>query len=74
MGAFLAAARPPCDPPRAHSRPAAAPPPRAQVPGNQAAIGQHFNLTGDRCYTFDGLVKAIAKVGGWGGWAWWVVG
>jgi len=26
----------------------------AKVPGNSAAIGQHFNLCSDRCITFDG--------------------
>lgn len=36
----------------------------ARVPGNQAAIGQHFNLCVDRCITFEGIVKAIAANAG----------
>ena len=37
----------------------------ALVPGNPAAIGQHFNVCSDRCITLDGIVKAVARaVGG----------
>ena len=32
----------------------------AQVPGNSAAIQQHFNVVTDRCISFDGIVKAVA--------------
>ena len=32
----------------------------AQVPGNPAAIQQHFNVVTDRCISFDGIVKAVA--------------
>lgn len=33
----------------------------ALVPGNPAAVKQHFNLASDRAITFDGIVKAIGK-------------
>jgi nucleoside-diphosphate-sugar epimerase len=36
----------------------------ALVPGNKDAIGQHFNMTGDRCITLDGIAKAIGKAAG----------
>lgn len=36
----------------------------ARVPGNPAAVGQHFNLCSDRCITFDGICKAIAAAAG----------
>ena len=36
----------------------------AMVPGNKAAIGQHFNLCSDRCITFEGIVNTIAKAAG----------
>ena len=36
----------------------------ALVPGNQAAIGEHFNMTSDRYVTLDGVAKAIAKAAG----------
>ncbi|KAG7672381.1 hypothetical protein Ndes2526B_g09108 [Nannochloris sp. 'desiccata'] len=36
----------------------------ATVPGNKAAIGQHFNLCSDRCISFEGIVNTIAKAAG----------
>jgi nucleoside-diphosphate-sugar epimerase len=36
----------------------------ASVVGNQKAIGQYYNLVVDRCITFDGIVKAVAKAAG----------
>eukprot|EP00879_Flechtneria_rotunda_P022838 GHRR01024133.1.p2 GENE.GHRR01024133.1~~GHRR01024133.1.p2 ORF type:complete len:109 (-),score=28.02 GHRR01024133.1:1483-1809(-) len=33
----------------------------AAVPGNHAAIGQHYNVCSDRAVTFQGIVKAIGK-------------
>ena len=36
----------------------------ARVPGNPAAIKQHFNLCSDRCITFEGIIKAIAGAAG----------
>lgn len=36
----------------------------AKVPGNAAAIGQHYNVASDRYITFDGLVKALADAAG----------
>ena len=36
----------------------------AKVPGNDAAIGQHFNICSDRCITFEGIIKAIATAAG----------
>lgn len=36
----------------------------AKVPGNPAAVGQHFNLCSDRCITFEGIIKAIANAAG----------
>jgi len=36
----------------------------AAVPGNSAAIKQHFNLTSDRAITHEGIVKAIADAAG----------
>lgn len=35
-----------------------------QVPGNKAAIGQHYNICSDRCISFDGIVKAAASAAG----------
>jgi nucleoside-diphosphate-sugar epimerase len=35
-----------------------------QVLGNDAAIGQIYNVSGDRCVTFDGLAKACAVAAG----------
>jgi hypothetical protein len=34
------------------------------VPGNAAAIGQHYNAATDRYITFDGIVKALAEAAG----------
>ena len=31
-----------------------------QVPGNKAAVGQHYNICSDRCISFDGIVKSAA--------------
>lgn len=36
----------------------------SRVPGNPAAVKQHFNLCSDRCITFDGIVKAVAAAAG----------
>ncbi len=36
----------------------------ALVPGNKAAVGEHFNMTGDRYMTLDGVAKAIGKAAG----------
>ncbi|KAL3142267.1 hypothetical protein ABBQ38_002609 [Trebouxia sp. C0009 RCD-2024] len=36
----------------------------AKVPGNKAAIGQHYNICSDRCISFDGIVKAAAAAAG----------
>lgn len=36
----------------------------ARVPGNDIAIGRHFNLCSDRCISFDGIAKAVAKAAG----------
>ena len=36
----------------------------AKVPGNKAAIGQHFNVCSDRCITLDGIAKQIAAAAG----------
>lgn len=36
----------------------------ARVPGNPAAIKQHFNLCSDRCISFDGIARAVAKAAG----------
>lgn len=36
----------------------------AKVPGNQAAIGQHFNVCSDRCITLDGIAKHVAAAAG----------
>eukprot|EP00775_Hariotina_reticulata_P006212 gene6211-6448_t len=33
----------------------------AAVPGNQAAIGQHYNVCSDRAVTFSGIVKAVGQ-------------
>lgn len=33
----------------------------AAVPGNKAAVGQHYNVCSDRAVTFQGIVKAVAK-------------
>ncbi|KAI8477102.1 MAG: NAD(P)-binding protein [Monoraphidium minutum] len=33
----------------------------AAVPGNKAAIGQHYNVCSDRAVTFQGIVKAVGK-------------
>ncbi|KIZ01034.1 hypothetical protein MNEG_6928 [Monoraphidium neglectum] len=33
----------------------------AAVPGNKAAIGQHYNVCSDRAITFQGIVKAVGK-------------
>ncbi len=35
-----------------------------QVPGNKAAIKQHFNVCSDRCISFDGIVQTVAKAAG----------
>ena len=35
-----------------------------QVPGNKAAIGQHYNVCSDRCISFDGIVRAAASAAG----------
>lgn len=34
---------------------------RMQVPGNSAAVKQHFNVVSERYITFDGIVKAVAS-------------
>jgi UDP-glucose 4-epimerase len=34
------------------------------VPGNKAAIGQHYNAASDRYVTFEGIVKALAEAAG----------
>eukprot|EP00741_Cyanophora_paradoxa_P020015 tig00021181_g19317.t1 len=36
----------------------------ANVIGNKKAVGQIYNIQGDRCVTFDGLVKACAEAAG----------
>jgi nucleoside-diphosphate-sugar epimerase len=36
----------------------------AQVLGNSTAIGQIYNVSGDRCVTFDGLARACAAAAG----------
>jgi len=36
----------------------------ASVPGNERAVGEDFNLVGDRCYTLVGLAEMIAKAMG----------
>ncbi len=36
----------------------------AQVPGNKAAIGQHYNVASDRYISHDGVVQALAKAAG----------
>jgi nucleoside-diphosphate-sugar epimerase len=36
----------------------------AKVPGNTAAIGQHFNVCSDRCVSLDGIAKNIAAAAG----------
>jgi nucleoside-diphosphate-sugar epimerase len=36
----------------------------AKVPGNKAAIKQHFNVCSDRCISFDGIVQTVAKAAG----------
>lgn len=36
----------------------------ARVPGNPAAVHQHFNLCSDRCISFDGLARAVAAAAG----------
>lgn len=36
----------------------------ALVPGNPAAVKQHFNLCSDRCITFDGIARAVAQAAG----------
>jgi nucleoside-diphosphate-sugar epimerase len=33
----------------------------AKVPGNSAAVGQHYNVVSERYITFDGIVRAIAS-------------
>ncbi|GBF92611.1 chloroplast stem-loop binding protein of 41 kDa, chloroplastic [Raphidocelis subcapitata] len=33
----------------------------AAVPGNKAAVGQHYNVCSDRAVTFQGIVKAVGK-------------
>jgi hypothetical protein len=35
-----------------------------QVPGCQAAIGEHFNVCSDRYITFEGIVKTLAAAAG----------
>ncbi len=35
-----------------------------QVPGNKAAIGQHYNVASDRYISHDGVVQALAKAAG----------
>ena len=35
-----------------------------QVPGNKAAVGQHYNICSDRCISFDGIVKSAAAAAG----------
>lgn len=35
-----------------------------KVPGNKAAIGQHYNICSDRCISFDGIVRAAASAAG----------
>ena len=35
--------------------------PGMQVPGNSAAVKQHFNVVSERYITFDGIVKAVAS-------------
>ena len=32
-----------------------------QVPGNSAAVGQHYNVVSDRCISFDGIAKVVAS-------------
>ena len=32
----------------------------AAVPGNRAAIGQHYNICSDRAITFNGIAKGVA--------------
>ncbi len=39
----------------------------ATVPGNSAAVKQHFNLCSDRCITFDGVSGGVGPGGGGGG-------
>lgn len=34
------------------------------MPGNAAAVGQHYNAASDRYVTFDGIVKAFAEAAG----------
>lgn len=36
----------------------------ARVPGCSSAVGEHFNLVGDRCYTLDGIARIIADAAG----------
>lgn len=36
----------------------------ALVPGNPSAVGQQYNVCSDRCITFDGIVRAVAKAAG----------
>jgi len=35
-----------------------------QVPGNKAAIGQHYNAASDRYISHNGVVHALAKAAG----------
>ena len=32
-----------------------------QVPGNSKASKQHYNVVSDRCISFDGIAKIVAK-------------
>jgi len=34
------------------------------VPGNKAAVGQHYNVCSDRCITFDGIARATGAAAG----------
>lgn len=36
----------------------------ARVPGNSAAVGQHFNMCSDRCISFEGIARAVAAAAG----------
>lgn len=36
----------------------------AKVPGCSAAVNEHFNLVGDRCYTLDGIARIIGDAAG----------
>jgi nucleoside-diphosphate-sugar epimerase len=36
----------------------------AAVPGHPGAVGQHFNVCSDRCISFDGIARAVAKAAG----------